>query len=150
LRFIAGSWLSSCAGGAPAPRLGDDADGFLERAKRHRHVDRERLAHGEHQALPLERPEVGELRGKAITPGGQLRREVAPVGAARHFTIEAGLLVGDDDVDTRQGTALIVEHPATDFRGALLSERGCGEGEKEGEDRTNQATSHLRPPCMNE
>ena len=128
----------------------DDADGFLERAKRHRHVDGQRLADREHQAAALEGAEAGELRGDAVAPGVSWRREVTAVSPARDFTEEAGLLVGDHDGDAREGATLIVEHAATDFRGALLSERGNGEGEKEGEDRTNQANSHLRPPCMNE
>ena len=60
-------------------RLGRDPDGFLERAEGERHVDRQRLADRQQEAASLERPEACKLGRHTVTPGSELRGEIAAV-----------------------------------------------------------------------
>ena len=81
----------------------------------------------EREVRPLVGGEARQLRGDREGARQQLRREVAAVArAVTDLAERAGVLVGDEYGDSRQGAALGVGDPASKFRPALLREgRRC-------------------------
>jgi len=87
---------------------------------------------------------LASLAAIRVTPGSELRREIAAVRAARHVTESAGVLVRDHDRDAGKRAALFVGDLPADFRRALLREERCGRREEKcRENRYERNSAHF-------
>jgi hypothetical protein len=102
-------------------RFTRDRHAFSEGAHLHRQVEGRRLADQENDSSPVEGLEPDQLRRDPVTPGHDLRDEVAASRTTHHLAEDTGLLVGDDDGHAGQHATLRIGDFSTDVRGALLS-----------------------------